>query len=71
MATWDALSPVAQQQDIGREAGGIREVEVQAQCAGEGGLIPGCRARALSAVIGRRGSRKDAHHHVEGEEDLG
>lgn len=71
VATWDALSPVTQQQDIRREAWGFREAEVQAQCHGEGGLIPGHWAGALSAVIGRRGSGEDAHHHVKGEEDLG
>ncbi len=69
--TRDALRPVALQPDIGGEAGGIRQAEVQAECTGRGGLISAFRARALPAVMGRCGPCEDAHHLVEGEEDLG
>lgn len=69
-ATWAALSPVIRQQDIRGQAWGFREAEVQAQRRGEEGQILGRWAGALSAAVGRRGSGEDAHHHVEGEEDL-
>lgn len=71
MTTWDALSPVAPQQHIGGEAGGIGEAEVQAECTRDKGLIPGHGARVVSAVMWRRGPCEDAHHHVKGEQDLG
>lgn len=63
-----ALSAVAQQHDILREAGGVGEAEVQGGWIQ--GLIPRCWTRALAALMGRRGSGEDAHQHVEGEEDL-
>lgn len=71
-ATRDALRPVPGQQDVRGEAGGVREAGVRAQRTGtrEGGLVPGHRAGAVPALMGRRGSGEDAHHHVEGEEDL-
>lgn len=71
ITTRDALSPVALEQDIGREAGGIREAGVQAVCIRDKCLIPLHRTRAVSAVMRRRGSREDAYHHVKGEQDLG
>lgn len=70
MDTRDALGPVAEQRGIGRGAGRILEAEVQAHGTGDGRVIPGRRAGAISAVMGRRGSGEDAHHHVESEEDL-
>lgn len=44
--------------------------EVEADGTGDGRVIPGRRAGVISAVMGRRGSGEDAHHHVESEEDL-
>lgn len=70
MDTRDALGPVAEQRGIRRETGRVLEAEVQADGTGDGRVIPGRRAGAISAVIGRRGSGEDAHHHVESEEDL-
>lgn len=71
MVTWQELSPVAKQQVVIREAGGMGKAEVEVRCSEEGRLIPGHPVRALSAAMRRRGSGKDARHHVESEEDLG
>lgn len=62
-ATRDALCPIARRQRVRGEAGGVREAEVE-------GLIPGSCAEAVPALVWRRGSGEDAHHHVEGEQDL-
>lgn len=66
MDTRDALGPVAEQWSIRRGAGRVLEAEVQAGSTGDGRVI----AEAISAVMGRRGSGEDAHHHVESEENL-
>jgi len=70
VATRDALRPVALQQHIRGEAGGVREAGVQGDGSEDNGLIPDSCAGVLPALMGRHGSGKDAHHHVEGEEDL-
>lgn len=70
VATRDVLSSVALEQGLSGEAGGVREAEVQVDCTRDQGLIPDRWARALPALMGRRGSGEDAHHHVEGKQDL-
>lgn len=71
VATRDALSPVVPPRDPGGEAGGVREAGALAGGDGEHGSTPGRRARVVAAVMRRRGPGEDAHHHVEGEQDLG
>lgn len=61
----DALRPVAMQLCVRGEAGGVREAEVHGDS-----LIPVTRVGVFPAPVWRRGSGEDAHHHVEGEEDL-
>lgn len=68
VATWDALSPVSQ--NTGRGTG-LQEAEVEAEWTGDERPIPGHWARSVSAEMRRRGSGKDAHHHVKGEQNLG
>ena len=69
-AARDALRPVSLQRRVRGEAGGVREAEVRRDRAGGEGLVPGSRVGAFPAPVRRRGSGKDAHHHVEGQEDL-
>lgn len=71
VGTCRLLSPVPPQSSVRGEAGGLGEAEVQAECAGERGLVPGRADGALPAAVGRRGPGEDARQHVEGQEDLG
>lgn len=59
MGTGHALSAVAEQRRVARETARILESQVQDRTTG-----------TISALMGRRGSGENAHHHVESEEDL-